>query len=188
MSELFYVTASGPARFSVSGRIYHLVGGESQGPFTKTEIDQVQHSSDKQRLHIVPFKGRVAAPVKPNTAVDQSQQEAPVKEEVDVLYKGTAEVTVSEPIPSNDVKADIVELNPKSFQPASFEEDATRRTPTQGDPIPDIEVDPTPTSSAQPMPTAEDVEEKIKAAATESVEDAPVKTRRSRRTKAKVEE
>jgi hypothetical protein len=55
IKELYYVTASGPARFVISGRAYSLVAGESRGPFTESEVKQAKQSSDRDRLHFVAF-------------------------------------------------------------------------------------------------------------------------------------
>lgn len=94
-NELFYIMASAPATFSVGGKIYNLVGGESQGPFTSSEVNQVMISSDRQRLQLINYTGSTAkAPkVQPSNKVDQVQESQPVKEGIDPLYKGTASAT-----------------------------------------------------------------------------------------------
>ena len=53
MAKSFYVTASGPARFSVSGRVYKLEGGDTKGPFRIESLAEVRASTSRHLLHIV---------------------------------------------------------------------------------------------------------------------------------------
>lgn len=53
MAKSFYVTASGPARFSVSGRVYRLEGGDTKGPFRIESLAEVKASTSRHLLHIV---------------------------------------------------------------------------------------------------------------------------------------
>lgn len=94
--ELFYVNASAPARFSISGKIYNLQAGESRGPFSKQEIDQVSHSSDRQRLHIKSvLVGKEAAPeIKPSVVDSFTGMSIQSQPELDDLYKGTSHTTI----------------------------------------------------------------------------------------------
>lgn len=163
--ELFYVMASAPATFSVGGKIYNMVGGETRGPFTKTEINQVLSSTDRQRLQLINYTGSKTAPkVAPSENVDQIQEVKPVKELKDPLYKGVASVTVESSSPDYDsTLTEPINFFPDTEPSVSIEEAKQREESTVGTTVPEPETEPNKTSFSEQTvtetPSAETSEE-----------------------------
>jgi hypothetical protein len=165
MTESFYVNASGPAKFSVFGRVYKPQGGEVCGPFPLTALEQVNLSQDRHLLHIV--RVEVPAEVLPK-ADEKDEYFEPLGNTVDAK-------AVEDPFISNALEK--VDFFPDSAAPV--EEPAES---TVGEVLPEpIEAEPALTSSLEPLVgsfTAEEVDDA-------DDEDAPkVRSRRSRKPKA----
>ena len=110
MAKSFYVTASGPARFSVSGRVYKLEGGDTKGPFRIESLAEVKASTSRHLLHIVEAVTDAPEP-QPDAITPSHSLKAP---------KGdlTINVDTSDPIEVN--VAEKVELFPTD-SPSPFE-------------------------------------------------------------------
>lgn len=161
MTQNFYVNASGPAKFSVFGRVYKLQGGEGCGPFPVTALEQVNTSRDRHLLHIV--KTEVPAEVLPAADANDEYFE-PIGNTVDT--KGADAFTTTESI----------NLFPDAVKQA---EEVTESTVGEVLPEP-IAAEPLTTSSLEPLAGAFTTEEKE-----EEEEDAPkVRSRRTRKPKA----
>jgi len=110
MAKSFYVTASGPARFSVSGRVYKLEGGDTRGPFRIESLAEVKASTSRHLLHIVEAISDAPEP-EPDAITPAHSFKAP---EGDL----TLNVDTSDPIEVN--VAEKVELFPTD-SPSPFE-------------------------------------------------------------------
>ena len=83
MIESFYVNASGPAKFSVFGRVYKPEGGESCGPFPISALEQINVSRDRHLLHIV----KVEVPVETLPEAPKEEYFQPIANSVDAAVK-----------------------------------------------------------------------------------------------------
>lgn len=165
MTESFYVNASGPAKFSVFGRVYKPQGGEVCGPFPLTALEQVNLSQDRHLLHIV----KVSAPAEVLPKADE-------KDEYFEPLNNTADAkAVEDPFVSNALEK--VELFPGSAAPVEEPSEST-----VGEVLPEpIDAEPALTASLEPLAgsfTVEEVDET-------DDEDAPkARSRRTRKPKA----
>jgi hypothetical protein len=50
MANFYYVTAVAPASVTVSGRRFNLASGDTRGPFSEIEINQIMAGPDRSRL------------------------------------------------------------------------------------------------------------------------------------------
>lgn len=111
MAKSFYVTASGPARFSVSGRVYKLEGGDTKGPFRIESLAEVKASTSRHLLHVVETNSDEPEP-QPDAVTPSHSVKAP---EVDLNIN----VDTSDPIEVN--VAEKVELFPTD-SPTPFDD------------------------------------------------------------------
>lgn len=163
MAESFYVNASGPAKFSVFGRVYKPQGGEVCGPFPLSALEQVQLAQDRHLLHIV----RVDTPAKALPAAPKDEYFEPMAPTVDAK-------AAEDPFVAN--AAEKVELFPDEVKPV---EEPTESTVGEVLPEP-IEATPNLTASLEPIDGAYTAEE----AETEEEKTPKVRSRRARKPKA----
>lgn len=127
MADSFYVNCSGPAKFSVLGRVYKPQGGEVCGPFPLSALEQVQLSQDRHLLHIVKVDAPAVTP-----PVDQ-----PVDEYLQAFPNTVEPEIAADPFQTN--AAEKVELFPAAVQAV---EEPTESTVGEVLPEP-IEAEPT---------------------------------------------
>ena len=169
MSKVYYANATGPVTANINGRVYRLTPGESLGPLSESDYQQILMSSDKSRLNFV--------------AVDATKVEAaaPKTKEVDELYAGVSTTTLPSKPPelqSQTYASEPVELDPKpSYGNASFKIEESEFKPKLVEP----EVELPTSSSATPLTGANTKPEE---AAREPIEHNPDSTpRRTRKAK-----
>ena len=120
MATNYYVSAIGPATFTVAGRVFTLKPSESKGPFSQLEIQQISNSPDKGRLHITSYESNDPAPiVNPNRAPNEIQASVESVTTKDEQYTGVSEVSQpaeSQPDPFVQYAQESVDLAPKQYQ------------------------------------------------------------------------
>lgn len=175
--ELFYVTASAPARFSISGRIYNLQAGESRGPFSKQEADQLAHSSDRQRLHIMP----VSVPKGQTAPKMDTDKEVAVEPEYRGITQATEDAKFEDPFVANAQES--LNLFPDTEPSKTLAEEAAEQTSTKGEVLPEPERGPALTSMTENVVGSEAVKEE------EPAQEKPARrTSRRKATKAEPKE
>lgn len=159
-TESFYVNASGPAKFSVFGRVYKPQGGEVCGPFPLSALEQVQLAQDRHLLHIV----------KVDTPVVETPAPAAIEEEFAPIV-----TTMDSPLPEDPFKANALEK--VDLFPGVITNVEEPSESTKGQELPEpIEAEPILTASLEPIEGSYTAEE---------AEEAPKpRTRRTRKPKA----
>lgn len=62
MATFYYITATAPATLLVSGRRIHLNPGDSRGPFSEAEKNQIMSGPDRRRLVSTSFENAAKSP------------------------------------------------------------------------------------------------------------------------------
>jgi hypothetical protein len=197
MATFYYVTAIAPATLLVSGRRMQLQSGDSRGPFTELEVQQIMSGPDRRRLVTTPHQSPednpppVVSPTQVNGLGVKTEPTSEVQEQI--VPQSGKDYADSKGAPSLDTPDKVQVLSNDVNEPlTAIEKEAVESSITEVLPESPVDESISPTSTASLVyddkpPVEEEEEEEEEEEKNESEDENSTSTKklatRSRRRK-----